>query len=138
MTVMIDLNVLLDVIQKREPHFGPSATVVSKVLNGELSALLPNHALTTIYYIVAKFADRRRAEEAIDWLLAHFEISVADKSSFVRARSLQMSDFEDAVVTSLAETSGCDYIITRNTSDVENSPVPAVTPEEFLGSLENN
>jgi hypothetical protein len=28
MKVMIDLNVLLDVIQKREPHFGPSAAVV--------------------------------------------------------------------------------------------------------------
>lgn len=31
-----------------------------------------------------------------------------------------------------AEASGCELIITRNVADFGSSPVPAVTPEEFL------
>lgn len=60
------------------------------------------------------------------------EIASADKSAFARARDLQSGDFEDAVVASLAEASQCDLIITRNVSDFANSPIAAMTPEEFV------
>jgi hypothetical protein len=32
----------------------------------------------------------------------------------------------------LADVSGCDYIISRNDDDFEQSPVPALTPEDFV------
>ena len=41
-------------------------------------------------------------------------------------------DFEDAVVASMAEFARCEYIVTRNVSDFVGSPIPAVSPEEFL------
>ncbi|MGH7601058.1 MAG: PIN domain-containing protein [bacterium] len=132
MKVMLDLNVLLDYFQKREPHYQHSSIVLSEVLKGNFAGVAPAHALTTIYYISAKHATRERANEIIDWLLAHLEIASADKSAFARARDLQSSDFEDAVVASLAEASQCDLIITRNVSDFANSPIAAMTPEEFV------
>jgi len=55
-----------------------------------------------------------------------------DRAQFVRARSLQFDDFEDAVVSSAAEAVACDFVVTRNVADFGASPVPAVTPEEFL------
>lgn len=42
------------------------------------------------------------------------------------------NDFEDAVVAGLAEASQCDLIITRNVSDFANSPIAAMTLEEFV------
>jgi hypothetical protein len=65
-------------------------------------------------------------------MLTHFEIAAADKTSFVRARKMEISDFEDGVVASLAELTGCDFIVTRNISDFKKSPVKSLTPEEFL------
>jgi hypothetical protein len=53
----------------------------------------------------------------------------------VRARSLDFEDFEDAVVATSAEAAGCEVIITRNLTDFASSPVPALTPEEFLLDL---
>ncbi len=41
-------------------------------------------------------------------------------------------DFEDAVVAVLADVNNCQYIITRNESDFKQSPVPALTPEDFV------
>jgi predicted nucleic acid-binding protein len=129
---MIDLNVILDVVQKRVPHYDASATVLSAVRLAEFEAYIPSHAVTTIHYLVAKFATKRKANSIVDWLLRYFQIATVDKSVFLRARKIPLSDFEDAVVASMAEHSASNFIVTRNIANFRNSPVAAITPEEFL------
>ena len=53
-------------------------------------------------------------------------------SLFDRALALSMTDFEDAIQAAHAESCGAHLIVTRNTADFANSPVPAMTPEDFL------
>lgn len=132
MKVMLDLNVLLDVVQRREPFYSASATVLSQAVEGPVVSCLPGHALTTLHYIVHKHAGREPANTMVDWVLAHLEIVAQDRAQFVRARSLRFDDFEDAALASAAEAAGCTFIITRNVVDFGASPVRAVTPEEFL------
>jgi predicted transcriptional regulator len=48
------------------------------------------------------------------------------------AANLGFSDFEDAVATSTAIREHSDYIITRNIKDFSNSPIPVITPIDFL------
>ena len=93
---------------------------------------LPGHALTTLHYIIAKHAGREQAETLADWFLAHLKIVPQDRAQFVRARNLRFDDFEDAALASAAEAADCKLILTRNVADFGASPVPAVTPEEFL------
>ena len=102
---------------------------------GEYEAVLPAHAITTLHYILKKWSNAHLANQTIDGLLTDFIIPIYDKATFQRARQLQMKDFEDAVVASIAEASGSDYIITRNVPDFAGSPVPAMTPTEFLETL---
>jgi hypothetical protein len=132
---LIDLTVLLDVIQTRQPHYSDSASVLSAARNHEFQALLPVHAITTAHYIIERSSGALAATAALDWLLQHFDMPASDKSVLVRARNLDFADYEDAVVASIAERSGCDYIITRNVADFRHSPVTAVTPAEFLNVL---
>jgi predicted nucleic acid-binding protein len=132
MKLVLDLNILLDVVQKRAPFYFTSATVLSKILENEHAGYLPGHAVTTLYYLVQRYADKARADEVIDWLLVHFEIIPQDKVQFVRARALAMPDFEDAAFVTAAEAARCDLILTRNLSDFAGSPVAAMSPEEFL------
>jgi hypothetical protein len=63
------------------------------------------------------------------WLL---DVVQRRDAQFLRARSLQLTDFEDAALASAAVASGCELIITRNVPDFSSSPVPAITPEESL------
>jgi predicted nucleic acid-binding protein len=132
MKVMLDLNVVLDVVQRREPFYTASATVLSQAVEGQIVGCLPGHALTTLHYITAKHAGPEEAGTLIDWLLAHLEIVPQDRASFARARSLDFGDFEDAALASAAQAAGCEAIVTRNVADFSASPVPAATPEEFL------
>ncbi len=132
MKIVLDLNVLLDVIQNRPPHYLDSADVLSRVRTGEIDAILPSHGVTTLWYILAKSANPATANQTVEWMLSHFEIGGADKATFQNARQLPVNDFEDAVVASVARSANCDYIVTLNVSDFAGSPVPAVTPADFL------
>ena len=132
MRAILDLNVVLDVVQRREPHYAASAAVVSRAVEQGFEGVLPSHALPTLYYIVGRFAGRDTAGELVDWLLRHFEVAEAGKTELVRARSLGLADYEDAVVAACAVRAKCDLILTRNIADFVGSPVTAVTPEEFL------
>ena len=132
---MVDVNVLLDVIQRREPFYAASAEVLSRIVERDATGYLPGHALTTLYYVTKRSAGKERADQVIDLLLATMEIVPEGKPQFLQARSLEFSDFEDAVIASAASSAGCDRIVTRNVADFAGSPVPAVTPEEWLANL---
>jgi predicted nucleic acid-binding protein len=69
--VTVDINVLLDVFQKREPHYAASAQVVSMVTAGTLTGVCAAHGLTTLYYLVRKHASKPDAEAAMDQVLRH-------------------------------------------------------------------
>ncbi|MDZ7790751.1 MAG: PIN domain-containing protein [Xanthomonadales bacterium] len=130
--ILIDLNVLLDVLQKRPPHFQASSALFERILGDGEAACIPAHAVTTIHYLVSKYADRQSANQAIDWLLTHFSVAAVSQKELTRARALDWADFEDAVVATAAESAQCTAVVTRNVSDFQHSPVPARTPEEYL------
>jgi hypothetical protein len=43
-----------------------------------------------------------------------------------------MTDLEDALQAAAAVAAGVDYIVTRNTADYRQSPIPAILPAAFL------
>jgi predicted nucleic acid-binding protein len=132
MKAVLDLNVLLDVVQNRHPHYSDSAAVLSRARSGDFLAFIPAHALTTIFYLIERAANAQIASQTIDWLLQYFDVLPLTKSSFLRARSLPLNDFEDGVVAAVADIQGCDYIVSRNVTDFAGSPVQAVLPGDFL------
>ena len=131
MKIMIDLNILLDYFQKRLPFYHFSSIVISEVLKGNVYSVIPCHAITVIHYVISKYKNKQIANEKIDWLLENLDIISGDKALYKRARKLKMSDFEDAIVSALAEEANCDYIVTRNITDFRNSQIQAITPEDF-------
>jgi predicted nucleic acid-binding protein len=135
MKITVDLNVILDVAQNRLPHYHASEEVLHRARDGEYAAVLPGHAITTLHYIIEKWSGTNLANQTIDGLLAEFDIHAPDKTNFKRARQLAVRDFEDAVVASVAEATGSEYIVTRNVPDFAGSPIPAITPTEFLEAL---
>jgi predicted nucleic acid-binding protein len=132
MRIAVDLNVLLDVAQNRVPHYQASEGVLARARVGEFEAVISGHAVTTLFYIIAKFAGVAAANQTVDGLLSDFTILGPDKPILLRARGLPLSDFEDAVVASVAEAARCDYLVTRNVPDFSGSPVPAITPTDLL------
>lgn len=136
--ILLDLNVLLDVVQKRNPHYAASAGVIELAIHGSETEALPAHAITTLHYVVGRYQGSDKGNEVVDWLLRHFTVVNIGHAEVSRARALGWPDFEDAVVAAAAESSGCRAIVTRNVKDFARSPVPAMTPEEYLLSIDDD
>jgi predicted nucleic acid-binding protein len=132
---MFDANILLDVFQKRQPHYPASAGCVNRVLQNEIEGSMPAHVLTAFYYVMEKHLDAHMARETVSWLLERFSVAPCDHSVLESACRSDISDFEDAVVAVSAESSGCSYILTRNSSDFSLSSVPVLSPNALLEML---
>lgn len=52
--ILLDINVVLDVVQRREPHCHASAAVLDQVVRKKVAGALSAHAVTTIHFIVSR------------------------------------------------------------------------------------
>ena len=78
------------------------------------------------------FSLHQLAREVVTGLLTWTRVATTGHNDAVQALQLPMADFEDALQVSAAQACGADYIITRNGRDFVKSPLPALSPEEFL------
>ena len=58
MVVLLDTNIILDVLQKREGLYDSSFYVFEKCAKGECSSFIAPHSMPNIFYIMRK--SRRR------------------------------------------------------------------------------
>ena len=54
----------------------------------------------------------------------------------LRAHETLQGDYEDDLIACSAKRNDVDVIVTRNKRDFAKSPVPALTPEEFVSALQ--
>ena len=133
MRILIDTNVILDIIQKREPFFADSYQALCKAIKTDVECLISASAVTDIFYMLRKaFHSSQKAKERIEQLSQIVTFADVQGVDIHTALMRSMPDFEDAVVDTEAKRSGASYILTRNIKDFAGSCVPAITPTEFL------
>lgn len=135
MKILIDANILLDVLQNREPHVQDSSVIwklcETEKVKGYVSAL----TFANLVYIMRKELDPKKIEETLQALSLIFEFADFSASDLLRAAELYWGDFEDAVQSVTAERIHADYIITRNVRDFTKSKVVAFTPSEMIARI---
>jgi len=132
MRALFDTNILLDIGLARKPFAAASIQCLIRLNEVGRAPCIAPHSLATFYYIVAQAKDGRQAADAVADLVAIAETLTFDQSTAQRAVELGFGDFEDAMIAATAKAAEMECIVTRNVSDFKKSPVPAVTPEEFL------
>lgn len=133
MRVLIDINVILDILQKREPFFTDSYRALRRALENDAECLISASAATDIFYVLRKsLGSAQQAKEHIDQLAQVVNFADVQGMDIHTALMRAMPDFEDAVVDAVAERSGASYILTRNIKDFTGSVVPAILPADFL------
>ena len=65
--VLIDLNIILDVLQKREPFYAMSARVLACAETGLVEGMVAAHTMTTLFYLFAKNQSAEKARVALIW-----------------------------------------------------------------------
>lgn len=135
--ILVDLNVILDVIQQRQPFYEESARVVDAVVRGQAVGWLAAHSITTLFYVINRVRNRETAVTAITGLLDVFTVAAVDDQVIRQALAWGWPDFEDAVQMAAAVNIQADYLITRSPRDFQSAHVPVVQPAAFLTLLES-
>lgn len=134
-TVLLDLNVLLDVILDRRPASEPAGHLWAALEQGLGVGVVPGHGITTIFYILEKAQGQAFARQAVEQLTAVFRVAPITDAVIRRALVLAWPDFEDAVCAAAAEAAGCDLIASRDPAGYPDSPLPVVEPAAALRLL---
>jgi predicted nucleic acid-binding protein len=133
MKVLLDTNVLLDVVEKREPFFSDSFQVFMQSAKKEIEAIIGASSVTDIYYVARR--NCKNAGQALGYIIDMLRVvtAVDTKAADIQeAIRLNFTDFEDAVIAATAAREKADYVITRNAGDFTKSPVPVISPADFL------
>lgn len=135
MRLLIDANVVLDVLQKREPHWKDSAVIwklcETEQAEGYVSAL----TFANLVYVMRRELDPAQIRDVLDKLRLIFRFADFTAADMEKAAEMGWDDFEDAIQAATAERIMADSIITRNVRDFRNSKVIAFTPSEFIARL---
>ncbi|MEM6730332.1 MAG: PIN domain-containing protein [Myxococcota bacterium] len=132
MKILVDTNVILDVVLDRTPHAKTASRVLDRLEAGSDRGFVAWHSISNIYYLID--APGAQVREMLRGLLAFLKVPPTSTDAALRATELPLKDFEDAMQVVAAEACGAELIVTRNVKDYAKSPVPALSPAEWLRS----
>ena len=135
MRLLIDGNIILDVLQNREPHVADSAKIWKLCETDQMEGYVSELTFSNLVYIMRKELNPEKINEVFKTLGLIFRFTDLTVSDMAKAAEMQWDDFEDALQAATAEHIHADNIITRNVKDYKQSRIVAFTPTEFLARL---
>ena len=138
MKLLIDTNVVLDVLLRREPFFRTAAEVLNLTQRDDVREYVSASAITDIYYIANKqLKDRAAVRDLLERLLKIVSVAAVSEQEIRNALNLTWADFEDSVQYSVALLNEMDGIVTRNPSDYQEANMRIWLPEQALELFAN-
>ena len=133
MKILIDTNVLIDYILKREPYTESAEKILFLCKNRKIDGCIAAHSVMNMFYILRKEMTVNEIRLFIVSLSKVTDIIGVDKPKIFRAIvNENFKDFEDCVQMECAKEFSADYIVTRNIKDFQNSVIKPIMPDEFL------
>ena len=141
MKVLLDTNVILDVLQKREPWFAGGSRIFLTAAARQITACFTAKQAADIHFFSKRLFQGEenvdeKARQVISRLYAIFELSDTLAEDCRSALAIENGDYEDAVLIACAAREKMDFIITRDPEHFRVSPIPAVSPDAFADMLE--
>lgn len=136
MHVLIDTNVILDVLEKREPFYRASNDVLSLCASKKIHGFIAFHSVSNIFYILRKRYSAEERRHLLLGILKFLQVANVNHENVQHALERDdFSDFEDCLQDECAAQYHAEYIITRNTNDFSTSNIPAITPSDMLSRI---
>ncbi len=132
MTLLIDANILLDVLQNRLPHVDSSSLIWKLCETEQVKGVVTSLTFANLVYILRRELSPSQVESVFKSLSLIFGFTELSHTDLIKAAELHWPDYEDALQSVIAERIHADFIITRNIKDFKQSKVMALTPAEFI------
>lgn len=138
MKLFIDTNILIDVLEGREPFLKSSANILNLGCTGKVQLYASTLTFINCIYIVRKALGYKKVMESVRLMRKLINVSPMTEKEFDQALFKTTPDVEDLLQYYSAESAKCDVIITRNTKHFPKDGIPVMTAEAFLLSRQTD
>lgn len=133
MKILIDTNIVLDVMLRREPFYKMSLEILSLAKKDDVEEYVSASAITDIYYLAYRqLGDKEMVKKLMKELLTVVSVASVTEQEIENALYLEWNDFEDSVQYSVAFLQEMEGIVTRNPNDYKEAKIKIWKPEELL------
>ena len=137
MRAILDTNVVVDVLQRREPWFQDGAVIFRAIANKQVTGCLTAKQIADLHFFSRKqFKGEEnvdaRARQVVGKILSLFELIDTLGIDCQNALGINSGDYEDAILIESAARAGVEYIVTRNPAHYKTSSVQVYSPAEFV------
>lgn len=133
-TLFLDTNIVVDLLEKREPFCQDAVQIFTMSYNKQVRLVASPMTFATASYLL-----RKHGAEGVRNLLSNLRqlcnVAAADEQTVDASLVSQFDDFEDAMQYFSALKANAEVIITRNGKDFSASKLPVMTAAEYLSSL---
>lgn len=133
MKILIDTNIILDLIQSREPFSENASKIINSCVKKENEGYISAHSLSDIFFILRKDKTVEERKALILNLCSFFTVIPEDKNFYTaEGQNNNWNDLEDGLQMKCADFEKLDYIVTRDAGKgFNNSPVKVISAEDF-------
>ena len=140
MRVLLDTNIIVDVLQRREPWFLDGQKIFYAAANQQITGCITAKEAADIYCFSRKqFTGQKnvdhKARQVMTKLFSLFELIDTLGIDCQNAIAIENNDYEDAIMIESAIRTGLDCIITRNPDHFKTAAIPVYSPAEFTAKL---
>ncbi|HBB92807.1 MAG: hypothetical protein A2X22_11740 [Bacteroidetes bacterium GWF2_49_14] len=130
--ILIDTNVILDLLAHRIPFYEATVGVFNLAAKKHISLFISALSVADTFYILRKTLGNKESLVVIRDLLSLAAILPVDQLTINQAIDSEFSDFEDAIQNQAALQNNMEILVTRDLTGFKSSPLPVMTPAEFL------
>ena len=130
--VFIDMDIILDVLAKREPHFKFAAHLLSLADTGKIKIGVSSLIFSNLNYMLSKQFGSAEARKFLVRFKTLVQVLTVDDKIIELALGSNFKDYEDAIQYYCAINNNYKTLLTRNLKDYKAAKIPVMTAESFL------
>lgn len=135
---LLDVNICMDLLLKRNPYISEAAEIFQQSEHGEIEAVIAAISIDTLSYLMRFDYSVPAATKKLKEMASIITIGVVNGTVITSALDAAWNDIEDAIQYYCAKQNGCDAIITRNQKDFKQAKLPILSPQEFLAQMHSD
>ena len=132
MKLFTDTNVVLDLLQYREPWIDDTLVLFQLAKDREVELIVSDLTFVNVVYIAGKNFDKQKLRETLIGLKKLVTVIPMCNTCIDQALSDDFNDFEDAVQYYAAKREQVDFILSRDEKGFKKSDISVLNVSEFL------
>lgn len=135
MKLFIDTNIVLDLLQYREPWINDTLVLFQLAKENKVELIMSDLTFVNVVYIAGKNVDKNTLKETLVKLKKFVKVVSIGDVCIEQALNGDFSDFEDEVQYYAAKREQADYILSRDKKGFGMSDIPVMSVKEFLNNF---